>query len=87
MRSIVMGIVLLAITGCAASIWPPAISFGGATYKTGCDEEGKCSTVVESQPVGNEVLDFVARIVDAIPGAEIGAAAPATIHHTHATEE
>ena len=60
-------IALLLCTGCAFKLWPMEVAFaGGSVSKKG---------VESSQPAG-EVLSFILRILDAVPGVEIGDADP-----------
>ena len=73
-RMLIVLFFLVIPLGCAVSIWPPAFSFGGSSIRTDCKKTGWCESVVESEPVGVEVLDFLARIIDAVPGAEVAPA-------------
>jgi hypothetical protein len=90
MRAILIAF-LLASTGCAVSLWPPELAFGGSSIKSDCHKSGHCDRVTESMPVGSELLGWLLSLVDAVPGVD-ATAQPATaaaepVHHTHPAEE
>ena len=89
MRTILILCVLVS-TGCAVSLWPPEVAFGGSSVNSGCDENGICSRSTESMPIGDSAFSFLLRVIDAVPGVEVGAAdpvAPEAKHHTHPAVE
>lgn len=99
MKTWALIVIVIVSLGCAVNTFGVKVAIGGAEIRDGCDAQNVCEDVTSSEPIGTDLLNFVLRILDAIPGVELNSgsvnadrtadpAAPVEIHeHEHEHEQ